>query len=52
MIGAAELIAGLAADRPAGEGWLAGESTVNTLEHPVLEFYSPSAFAVPPARRS
>lgn len=33
----------LVADAPALEGWLSQEDTINSLEHPVLEFFAPGA---------
>jgi spermidine synthase len=41
----------LMADRAALEPWLSLRNTVNTLERPVLEFYSPWDYAVPPRHR-
>ena len=37
----------LVADRPALASWLSGEDTVNSLEHPVLEFHALGAVAEP-----
>jgi spermidine synthase len=41
----------LVADAPALQGWLSQEDEVNSLEHPVLEFYSPRSLAVPEGQR-
>ena len=41
----------LMADRASLEPWLSLRTTVNTLERPVLEFYSPWEYTVPPGRR-
>jgi spermidine synthase len=42
---AAEVAALLVADRSSAAGWLGAEDTINSLEHPVLEFYSARALA-------
>jgi spermidine synthase len=42
---AIDLIALMVADGASAQSWLAGESTVNSLEQPVLEFYSMRALA-------
>ncbi|HWE24223.1 MAG TPA: fused MFS/spermidine synthase, partial [Myxococcales bacterium] len=42
---AAEVATLLVADRNAAAPWLATEDTINSLEHPVLEFYSARALA-------
>lgn len=42
---AAEIAALLVADRVSAAQWLAAEDTINSLEHPVLEFYSARALA-------
>jgi spermidine synthase len=44
--GPAEVAALLVADGPAMRKWLGGRGSVNSLEHPVLEFYSPTAAAL------
>lgn len=41
----------LAADTPALAPWLESDDAINSLEHPLLEFYSPRAFAVPEPQR-
>ncbi|MBD3237598.1 MAG: tetratricopeptide repeat protein, partial [Candidatus Eisenbacteria bacterium] len=41
----------LAADRPALEPWLEEGRAINSLEHPLLEFYSPGDFSVPEPKR-
>jgi spermidine synthase len=41
----------LVADHDSLAGWLSREDTVNTLQHPVLEFYSRRTYAVAPALR-
>jgi spermidine synthase len=48
---AAEVAALLVADRRSAAPWLAGEDTLNSLEHPVLEFYSARELAEPSAMR-
>ncbi|TMA21449.1 MAG: tetratricopeptide repeat protein [Deltaproteobacteria bacterium] len=48
---AEEISSLLVADNESANGWLAKEDTVNSLEHPVLEFYSPRALALPAATR-
>ena len=48
---AEEVLSLLVADSASAKGWLAQEDTVNSLEHPVLEFYSPRALAVPAVTR-
>src|SRR5574340_258271 len=48
---AADVATMLAADGASLEPWLAQEDAVNSLEHPVLEFYSPAAVAAPADRR-
>lgn len=40
----------LTADRDSLADWLGQGTTINTLEKPVLEFYSPRSYAVPPYR--
>ena len=48
---APEVAATLVADEESAKAWLSRESTVNSLERPVLEFYSPRALTTPaPAR--
>ena len=48
---AAEVAGLLAAEPVSAKAWLAREDTVNSLERPVLEFYSPRALAAPAASR-
>ena len=48
---AAEIASLLVAGRSSAKAWLAHEGTVNSLEHPVLEFYSMRALAAPAAAR-
>jgi spermidine synthase len=48
---AAEVASLLVADPISAKGWLAQEDTVNSLERPVLEFYSPRGLAAPAAAR-
>ncbi len=48
---AIDVAALLVADRESARNWLAPEDIVNSLEHPVLEFYSPRALATPPMAR-
>lgn len=48
---AAEVASMLTADAASLAPWLAQEDTINSLEHPVLEFYSPTALAAPAGRR-
>jgi len=48
---AAEIASLLVADPSSAKEWLAQEDTVNSLERPVLEFYSPRALAAPAAAR-
>ena len=49
--GATELLALIVADSTSSLPWLAQEQTINTLERPVLEFYSPRALATPASAR-
>jgi spermidine synthase len=42
----------LTADRSGLDPWVGRDGTVDTLEHPVLEFHAPDAFTMPPARRT
>ena len=49
---AAEIAALLVADSASVKEWLAQEDTINSLEKPVLEFYSPRALATPGAARA
>ncbi len=44
------LIGMLTADRESISAWLDREGTINSIDHPVLEFYSPRSHAVRPAR--
>jgi spermidine synthase len=46
------LLSYMTADRVSLKEWLSSEEEINTLDHPVLEFYSPRGHAVPPARRN
>jgi spermidine synthase len=46
------LLGMLTADRKSIDAWLDREGTVNSIDHPVLEFYSPRSHAVHPARRA
>lgn len=48
---AAEVASLLIADGASAKAWLAQEDTINSLERPVLEFYSPRALAAPAAAR-
>ena len=48
---ATEVATMLVADAASLAPWLAQEDTVNSLEHPVLEFYAPAALAEPAAAR-
>jgi spermidine synthase len=41
----------LTADYESLAGWLSDGNAINSLEHPILEFYSPRAFAVPENER-
>src|SRR5439155_9586540 len=47
----AEIASLLVAGRSSAKAWLAHEGTVNSLERPVLEFYSMRALAAPAAAR-
>ncbi|MCC7144584.1 MAG: fused MFS/spermidine synthase [Candidatus Eisenbacteria bacterium] len=42
----------LIGDKPSLAGWLGETRQVNSLEHPVLEFYSPASFAIPVEARN
>ena len=48
---AGEVLSLLVADSTSAAAWLGQEDTINSLEHPVLEFYSPGALATPGAVR-
>jgi spermidine synthase len=48
---ATDVVAMMVADRHSAEAWLAQETTVNSLERPVLEFYSMRRLATPSAER-
>jgi spermidine synthase len=48
---ATEVASLLVADRASAKAWLGQEDTLNSLERPVLEFYSPRELATPAARR-
>jgi spermidine synthase len=49
--GAAEVASLLVADGSSLAGWIGSESTINSLERPVLEFYPPSATTAPEPER-
>jgi spermidine synthase len=48
---APEVAAVVLADRAGLAAWVAGEDAVNSLEHPILEFYTLGGFGVPDAER-